>query len=254
MNRILSLLLSLAGNLIPYIRISDRKIIPGLILIITANSIPVIGVIFLKWNPYFILFIYWGESLIIGFFNILRMLISGSIDKGRFTPAGLAGATGLSVFFTVHYGLFMFVHGLFLFFFMVLSLSINIQNSESGLVPYSAIDQMFDREGNIFQTELSAVIALFISHLASFYIYFVRTGDYNHTEPMDYMMRPYKRIIIMHLTIIFGALALYATGFKSAVFIIIWIGLKVFFDLKMHFREMSLKISGLQKNTGENQA
>ena len=52
------------------------------------------------------------------------------------------------------------------------------------------------------------------------------------------MMRPYKRIVIMHMTIIFGAFALFISGFKSAVFIIIWIGLKIFFDLKIHVSDI----------------
>lgn len=247
MNRLLSLIISLTANLLSSVRISDRKSILSVILIISANSVPVLGVIFLNWNPYFILFIYWGESLIIGFFNILKMLISGSVVDGKFSPSGFAAAAGLSAFFTVHYGMFMFVHGIFLLIFMIISFSINIKNNSGSFDPSSVIFFMFHRKGHLLQTELSAVLALFISHLASFYMYFIRTAEYNHTNADNYMVRPYKRIIIMHLTIIFGAIALFITGFKSAVFIIIWIGLKIVFDLKMHFRETNIIDAGKSK-------
>lgn len=247
MNRLLSLILSLLGNLLPYIRLTDKKNILSIILIIAANSIPIIGVTFLKWNPFFILLIYWGESLIIGLFNILKMLISGSIENGKFSWPGFTGATGLSAFFIVHYGMFMLVHGIFIFVFMMLSFSMNIKNSGGHLDPFSAIPVLFHREGSILRSELSAVLALFISHLVTFYIYFIRTGEYNYKKAGDYMMQPYKRIIIMHLTIIFGAIALFLTGFKSVVFIIVWIGMKVFFDLKMHFRDIGFMFPDLQK-------
>ena len=81
MNRLISIILSLIDELIPYFRPSNRKGFVSLIFIIAANSIPIIGVIFLKWNPFMILFIYWGESLIIGFFNLLKMFISGHDKK-----------------------------------------------------------------------------------------------------------------------------------------------------------------------------
>jgi len=48
MNRLLSLILSLTDEIIPYFRPSNRKGFITGIMIISANSIPVIGVIFLK--------------------------------------------------------------------------------------------------------------------------------------------------------------------------------------------------------------
>lgn len=232
----------MGSELLPYFRPSNRKGFISLIFITGANSIPVIGVIFLNWNPYMILFIYWGESIIIGIFNSLKMLISGAIENGRFSPSGFAGAAGLCAFFTVHYGMFMFVHGVFLVVFMMLSLSMSTGGGGGDIDPFSFVNYIYP--GNMtavefLESEFSAVIALFLSHLIAFYLYFIKPGEYNHTTADVYMMRPYKRIIIMHLTIIFGAFALFISGFKSAVFIIIWIGLKILFDLKIHVSEIN---------------
>lgn len=241
MNRFFSIILSLADELLPYFRPANRKGFITVILILSANSIPAIGVIYLKWNPYMILLIYWGESLIIGLFNILKMIISGAIQDHKFSPSGFAAGAGLSAFFTVHYGMFMFVHGIFIVFFMFMTFSSDSSGSGTLNDPFSAISLLFPKNMTtieLLESEFSAIAALFISHLVSFYIYFLKTGEYNNTTADFYMMRPYKRIIIMHLTIIFGAFALFLSGFKSAVFIVIWIGLKIVSDLKIHISEI----------------
>jgi len=241
MSRLLSIILSLTDELIPYFRPSNRKGFVSLIFITAANSIPVIGVIFLKWNPFMILFIYWGESLIIGFFNLLKMFISGMIKNHKFFRSRFRETAGLCAFFTVHYGMFMLVHGIFIFVFMLLSVSMDMKKSGGNFNPFTAAGFLFPGRMSaidLLESEFTAVMALFISHAVSFYIYFIRTGEYNFTEAGTYMMRPYKRIVIMHMTIIFGAFALFISGFKSALFIIVWIGLKIFFDLKIHVSEI----------------
>ncbi|PKL19048.1 MAG: hypothetical protein CVV49_02895 [Spirochaetae bacterium HGW-Spirochaetae-5] len=209
-------------------------------MIICANSIPVIGVIFFKWSPYMILLIYWGESLIIGIFNILKMIISGAIQDRRFSPPGFAAGAGLSLFFTFHYGLFMFVHGAFILLFMIISSSADIVDPDALNNPFAAISLLFPWDMTpveFLESEFAAIAALFISHLVSFYLNFIKTGEFNYTTADNYMLRPYKRIIVMHLTIIFGAFALFISGFKSVVFVIIWIGLKILSDLKMQVSE-----------------
>lgn len=249
MNKFISIILSLADELIFHFRPSNRKGFISVIFIIAANSLPVYGVIFFKWNPYMILLIYWGESLIIGIFNILKMLISGVIENGRFSPSGSAEAAGLSLFFTFHYGMFMFVHGIFIIVFMFMSLTQSITTSGINNSPEISfiLEGLFPEINTVtdfLESEYAAVAALFISHLVSFYLYFIKTGEYNYTQASTYMMRPYKRIIIMHMTIIFGAFALFISGFKSAVFIIIWIGLKILSDLKIHITEVKKLTTG----------
>jgi len=187
-----------------------------------------------------ILLIYWGESLIIGIFNIFKMIISGTIQDHKFSPAGFAEGAGLSLFFTFHYGMFMFVHGAFILLFLVISSSAGPVDPGALNNPFAAINLLFPWDMSpleFIESEFSAITALFISHLVSFYLYFLKTGEYNYTEADNYMIKPYKRIIVMHLTIIFGAFALFITGFKSVVFIIIWIGLKILADLKMQISE-----------------
>lgn len=241
MNRFLSVLLTITDDLILYFRPSNRRGLIPVLLIVAANSVPAAGVIFLNWNPYMILLIYWGESLIIGILNLLKMMISGTVQNRRFSPEGFARAAGLSVFFTFHYGMFMFVHCIFLLLFMSMAEVTGSPGSSFTIDPFSIAESFIPERLTLFDfvnSEISAISALLISHISSFYTYFIKTGEYNSTEASDYMMRPYKRIIIMQVTIIFGAFALFISGFKSAVFVIIWIGLKIITDLKMHISEI----------------
>ena len=44
------------------------------IALIIANFAPLFGVLFLGWDLFLILFLYWTESAVIGFFNVVKML------------------------------------------------------------------------------------------------------------------------------------------------------------------------------------
>lgn len=41
--------------------------------LIFANTVPLIGVLFFEWSLFAIIFLYWMENIVIGFFNLLRM-------------------------------------------------------------------------------------------------------------------------------------------------------------------------------------
>ena len=43
------------------------------IALLAANAIPLFGVLFLEWDAFFIVLLYWSENLVIGFYNILKI-------------------------------------------------------------------------------------------------------------------------------------------------------------------------------------
>ncbi len=45
----------------------------GFVLIL-ANIVPIIGVLYFEWAPMDVIFIYWLETLFIGFFTIIKMI------------------------------------------------------------------------------------------------------------------------------------------------------------------------------------
>ncbi|MEJ0022031.1 MAG: DUF6498-containing protein [Alphaproteobacteria bacterium] len=74
-----------------------------------VNLIPVLGVLFGGWSAFALLLLYWLENVVIGVFNIARMIAAG-VAKG---PGGIAACLFVVPFFAFHYGMFCLVHGIF---------------------------------------------------------------------------------------------------------------------------------------------
>lgn len=242
MNRILAIIFSFFAQLVPYIRPSNKKGFLSMLLLVAANSVPVIGVVFFKWNPFIILVIYWGESAIIGFFNVLKMFIGGIIQDHGFSPSGAAKAAFFCIFFMFHYGGFMAGHGVFIVVMLALATS-GFDNPDFNPVSilYTFLPASWTMN-EFFRSELFAVIVLFFNHLFSFYMNFIRTGEYNVTQPEDYMMQPYKRIIVMHITILLGFFTVFFSGLHGAGVIIVWVAMKVIADLKINMSEETKRV------------
>ena len=52
----------------------------AVVALIVANAIPLFGVLFLGWNVWTILTIYWLENGVVGFFNVLKMAQAAGTD------------------------------------------------------------------------------------------------------------------------------------------------------------------------------
>lgn len=168
----------------------------SLFILIISNLIPLLGVTFWNWDLSLVLFLYWCESGIIGFFNILKM--KKCTSKG---PKEIG-------FFIAHFGGFIAGH---LFF----------------------IISLFGKpKFDIFELFL-ALIFLFFSHFYSFIINFLKQKEYERIDIKSLFFAPYKRIIIMHLTLIFGAFLISITkwGVSALVLLIV---LKTIADALAH--------------------
>ena len=102
-------------------------------------------------------------------------------------------------FFVVHYGMFWLVHGIF-----VLTLPT--------FVPFGGDADADDRGARTSGTWRSSGIGLFISHGVSYVFNFIRGGEYRRMTATALMFAPYQRVVILHLTIIFGAFAVIMLG------------------------------------------
>lgn len=184
-------------------------------LLIIANILPLIAVLFFDWNLFQILFLYWLESGVIGFYNILKLIKVSDVDAPRLF---------IVPFFIVHYGGFMSGHLWFLLIFFAPDLTYS-----SFFPPLEIIMPL------IYTVKFSAIV-LVISHGISFYFNFIRNHEYERTNMKKQMMEPYKRILIMHLTIIIGAWLILVL--KEAVFfLVLLIVIKTITDLKFHLKE-----------------
>lgn len=162
-----------------------------------------------------ILLLYWAESAIIGFYAFLKVLFY----KGQFFFLRIL----TSLFFCIHYGAFMLAH-----FFMVLAFMPYEVKSSPDYVELTVA---------LISTLLIPLLALFASHTVSFVTNFIGKREYDRVVTfVDPSIAPYKRIILMQLTIILGALTMEEIG-SSYALIIVMVVLKTGIDLYSHIRE-----------------
>jgi hypothetical protein len=223
--------LSVVDRLVGWYQVGSSYAAVAALLI--SNAIPLIGVLFLGWNVWTILIIYWLENGVVGFFNVLKMRRA----QGEF----LGGAAAVEVngrpflgplkavlipFFILHYGLFWLVHGVF-----VLTLP--------GFLPLRSLgaDGSVVGVGSSITTDPLAVafvvIGLFISHGVSYRFNYIGRGEYLRASAIGQMFAPYGRLVILHITIIIGAMAIALTGAPSAA-VVVLVALKTALDLRLH--------------------
>jgi len=191
----------------------EHKILKGLQItfpvqtLIGANLIPVFGVLFLGWDVGSILLLYWLESVVIGALNVPKILAS----RGR--PVGKVFD---SAFFSLHFGGFCAGHAMFLKEMFELDISL------AALLGLGSLSL--------------AAGSLFLSHFISMLVNFFGRQEYNKRRSREQMFVPYGRVVIMHVTILFGGIL--AQQFGAPVFaLIILIGIKTAIDLIAHTKE-----------------
>jgi hypothetical protein len=163
-----------------------------------------------SWSLSTILVVYWVQNVIIGGFNVMRILslkkfsTEGFYMNDKPLPQNGRAKKQTATFFAFHYGFFHFIY---LVFLVVDSGSVNLKYVLMG--------------GTMF----------FFDHLFSFKHNIER--DKQKIQNIGHLMFfPYARIIPMHIVILMGG-ALYG----STSHLIIFFGLKTLADVIMHVVE-----------------
>ena len=204
---------------------------PSVVLLFLSNLVPLYGVFYLHWKVFPILLLFWMENVLVGIFNVFKMLVASPTASSSWLVKIF-----LIPFFCLHYGMFTLVHGVFVFGFF------------GG---YFTSGAGFPDENSLFQAigayQLGwAVLALLLSHSASFAINYIGKGEYKQANLQDLMEQPYGRVVLLHMTILLGGFLVMSLG--SPIFaLLILILLKTFIDIQAHLREHK-KYSGT-KNT-----
>jgi hypothetical protein len=194
---------------------------PSALVLIIANLGPVYGVLFLGWKVFPVMFLFWLENLVIGALNVVRMLLA---DPGNM-PLWILKAF-IIPFFCIHFGLFTFVHGVFVMGFFG-------GMFRSG-TPFPDGNTVM---GLIREYRLAwPIIGLAASHVLSFALNYIGGGEYRKANPMKLMQQPYSRVIVLHITIIVGGF-LVALLQSPLVGLLLLVALKIGLDLRSHSRE-----------------
>jgi len=187
------------------------------VALVTANLMPLLGVLALNWDVAPIMIFYWAENLVIGFYNVLKMRMaqgavtsSGTTMNGR--PVTERDRGAMIFFFIVHYGIFTLVHGIFVM--TMFGAAFRLALSQLGL----------------------ALVFLSISHGVSFRRNFIGRGELERVSFVRLFWQPYQRVIVMHITILLGGTWASAKG--SPVYaLVVLVLLKTLIDLGLHLLE-----------------
>ncbi len=190
---------------------------PSVIALILANLVPVGGVLLFGWQVFPLMFLFWSENVIIGGFNVLKML---------FAMFYQVGVLPMIPFFCVHYGLFTFVHGVF-----VITLFGGGSPSRGGFPGPEMFWQIL-REYHLGW----AVLGLAVSRGISFATNYVRQGEFRRITPGQLMAQPYGRIIVLQVALLGGGFLMQALH-SPMLGLLLLVGLKIMLDLAGHLRE-----------------
>lgn len=190
-------------------------------LLLLANAVPLIGVLWFGWDVALILITYWLENGVVGVLNVARILTAAG-ERSPSTSDSGRGRYGIAAFFTAHYGVFWIVHGMFVLLLtgrmLVPSVTepLRVVLSEAGL--------------------LFAAAALFASHAASFWLNWIGRREYLGVSFAQQMWQPYPRLFALHITIILGGVFIIGQG-QPVFAVALLVVLKTAMDLFLHLRE-----------------
>jgi hypothetical protein len=191
--------------------------------LIVANAVPLLGVLYFGWDVPTILIVYWLENGVVGLLNVAKILLARGAPDGR-SVNGHSGNVVLAAFFLAHYGLFWFVHGVFVF----------------AITGYA--DPGFVDLANPIRTVLAdpgllfAAVVLLVSHGVSLALNYIGRGEYLTASAGRQMWAPYPRMFVLHITIVFAGV--FIIGMDQPEFaIVLLVVLKTALDLVLHLRE-----------------
>jgi len=208
--------------------------------LLLSNLIAIFLAVNQNWNLLTLIWIYWFQSLTIGFFHFLKMLgvKDFSVEKihlgpGKQTKSNSMKSNPLDLgrlffafFFALHYGMFHLFFGFFLLFATAFNSPLGggaitsflgvgpAEYSSLALVPFVA---------GIF----------FINHLVSFLFYRKKPAEKPNLAAM--MFFPYFRIVPTHFIIVFGANFIGSAG--NQTLLVLFLLLKTAVDVVMHWVE-----------------
>ena len=197
----------------------------SMVVLLLSNLVTIVLAVYQQWDVFVLMWIYWGQSVIIGYFNVRRIM-----DLKEFSTAGFkinnraveptpATQRQTAVFFALHYGIFHLGYLVFL----------SVDTKAAGSFPVFYV--------------LVCIGVFYLNHWFSY--------RYNRELEQDrvpnigsIMFFPYIRIIPMHLMIVAGV----SVFGGSTGALIIFLLLKTAADAAMHFVEHAMARSAILKN------
>ncbi len=195
-----------------------QRLLLSTTLLIMVNLLPLAGVVYFGWSVYEIVLLFWAENLVIGFYTVARFI-------SLYRRNGDGRVLFLIPFFCVHYGGFTLVHWIFVLALFRPDDHVSGQAAMGMWIPF---------------------LALLVSHGVSYVLNFLGGREYQETTGQDVMIAPYRRVIILHLTILGGGMLVMALG-EPVLALMLLVVLKIVIDVVTHRNEHKRKREAEQR-------
>ncbi len=144
---------------------------------LAVNAIPLAGVLWFGWSVFEVLLLYWFENVAIGVAHAARLAIATRTNN-------VSDGWSTTTFFILHYGMFTFVHGVFVVvYFGIVSGGLAAALSGGLVLPAVSI---------------AAWQALQLGLDASY------SEGFKGREPAQMMFEPYPRVFALHIAVLLG--------------------------------------------------
>ena len=186
-------------------------------VLIAANLLPLAAVLSGSAGLGDVFVIYWFENVVVWFTTTVKIVTARAMGTAG-QNVTLLGNLLIAAFFTFHFGLFTFVHGVF---------SFTLASATGGLTSEP-------------RTWLLIVFAITVSHLISLGLNWFGQGERDAATARRAMATPYPRMVVLHLSVLaawFLLLWLPDVAADAVVPVAILCVLKTGVDVWFHLRE-----------------
>ncbi len=199
-----------------FMLIFRRKNLISSIFLILANFYVVFSVAFLGWDLFLVMFLFWAETAVIGFYSVFKIIKSSGKESIFWIPL-----------FSAHFGVFMLGH-----LFVIVSLFGGGVNNH--VLNFEDLFSFFSVQPLQVNTIIIPICLLFISHGYSFFFNYLGNKEYLlDKESLSPLFAPYSRVLLTHMTVIVAAVVINSNG--SSIFALIFlVFIKTFVDLIIH--------------------
>jgi hypothetical protein len=175
----------------------------SLAVLILANIFILIQYYIFNWNSGDVLLLFWVESAIIGFFMILKLISTISRSERKdFTISGRSSKSSLEMYLGEKS--FQIVNKIYILLFLIPFFIVHFGGFMAGHLLFIILLFIPDFSLNLVFAIIASSIPLFLSHGYSFFFNFLLNKEYDKLKVDNIMIMPYRRIVVMHLTIILG--------------------------------------------------
>lgn len=162
------------------------------------NLLPVVGYWFLGWSMFAIVYIYWAEALLVGFFLALRVCFSKGIEEDTGKPVPVSRRIGKG------FKTLLVRTAILLFYWLFILVFVALGQGKLGNEEHIKNIQIIFFMNSTFNI---AVFAFFLSQLQEFLRDFILNDQYRREVPDQFISFFDSRTIIIHVVIVLGTFA-----------------------------------------------